>query len=116
MPGKEMGLEFFSATGSINGENVSATTKYRLNDTEIRIVSRYNIAVFGSEQSAYTVQIQQALRSEIREVCGVSCECIYTPLKKYLSIVLEHEAYLISGNVDVSVLEGIFASMMGAAK
>ena len=115
LPGKDSGLEFVSAKGSFDELTAVVMTKYFLSGKEIRINIKNNSGMIGTEYGTRVLTISGISRYEEREIGGVICSLAYGAPWNYISIVIENESYLISGEVEMNVLEAIVESMFAKA-
>ncbi len=116
LPGEELGLEYVKAKGFIDEYGISVTAEYMLDGNRIIIDSEHQSIPFGTEYSSMRVDFHHVIRKETKEIGGIRSELVYTNTKNYLLAVFENESYMVLGNVEMPVLETVFASMMGGAE
>ncbi len=111
LPGEESGLEFVSAEGSLGKETGVISAFYTLEGKEIDIDFTYHSVMLGDEYSSRTLLINGVSRYENKEIAGIECTLAYAAPWNYISVVIGNESYLISGEVEMAVLETVAGSM-----
>ncbi len=114
LPGEESGLEFVSAKGAFREDTAIITSNYMFRGKTIKIDSKVHGGIIGTEYSARTLVLSDVSRYEQKEIAGIECTLAYGAPWNYVSIVIENQSYLISGEVEMSVLEAIAASMLAS--
>ena len=114
LPGEGLGLEFVSAEGSLGKETGVISAFYTLEGKEIDIDFTYHSVMLGDEYSSRTLLINGVSRYENKEIAGIECTLAYAAPWNYISVVIGNESYLISGEVEMAVLETIAASILAS--